>query len=176
MDQGGPEFRAVRVLASYPIDGPVQRDSRFIRVQALAGLQPGVDVLGDLSRHPVGDRPLAADDVPETGHLQRCGEMDGLVGQVTATRCVAEALKAAAKEGFDVVVSDLGLPDGSGLALMETLRERGLRRGIALSGFGMDDDIRRSLQAGFAAHFVKPVEIEKLLATLQEVAGDAPLP
>ena len=54
-------------------------------------------------------------------------------------------------------MSDLGLPDGNGHELMRKLGERGHRfPGIALSGYGMDDDLQRSREAGFATHLTKP--------------------
>ena len=67
------------------------------------------------------------------------------------------------------MVSDLGLPDGTGLELMERLRtEHGLT-GVALSGYGMEQDVRRSRDAGFAAHLVKPVNFEDLRRALQSL-------
>lgn len=80
---------------------------------------------------------------------------------VTATT-VAEALAAAAKESFDGVISDLGLPDGTGSELMEQLRDLYQLRGIALSGYGMQDDISRSHAAGFETHLIKPVDFAQL--------------
>ncbi len=80
---------------------------------------------------------------------------------VTATT-VAEALAAAAAGSFDGVISDLGLPDGTGAELMEQLRDRYHLRGIALSGYGMQDDINRSLAAGFETHLIKPVDFTQL--------------
>ncbi len=71
---------------------------------------------------------------------------------------------------FDLVVSDIGLPDGSGLTLMAQLRARyPALRGIALSGYGMEDDIRRSQQAGFLLHLTKPINFSSLTAAVQHV-------
>jgi signal transduction histidine kinase len=76
---------------------------------------------------------------------------------------VATALELAAAHEFDVVVSDLGLPDGTGVDMMNALRARGSTlQGIVLSGYGQDTDIARSLEAGFAAHLVKPLNSERL--------------
>ncbi len=88
--------------------------------------------------------------------LQRDGH------RVVAARTVALALEAAAHNPFDLVISDLGLPDGTGNELMEKLRADYGLRGIALSGYGMEEDLRRSRQAGFAAHIVKPIPIADL--------------
>lgn len=89
---------------------------------------------------------------------------------VTATT-LAEALSAAKKGSFDLVISDLGLPDGTGTELMRIVRARYGLRGIALSGYGMDDDRARSRQAGFAAHLTKPVDFEQLQRALNEVVA-----
>jgi PAS domain S-box-containing protein len=94
--------------------------------------------------------------------------------QVATAGSVAEALTLAADAGgaFDFVISDLGLPDGSGLDLMRELSARHGLRGIALSGYGMEDDIRQSLEAGFLKHLTKPVNLPVLQATLREVARE----
>jgi two-component system CheB/CheR fusion protein len=64
------------------------------------------------------------------------------------------------------VISDVGLPDGTGADLMAKLRTTGVR-GIAVSGFGMRADVERSLASGFAEHLVKPVSFEELEAAIQ---------
>ena len=80
------------------------------------------------------------------------------------------ALDLSAKEEFDVLISDLGLPDGSGIDLMQTLRSKRPLLGIALTGFGMEDDIRKSHDAGFKHHLVKPIDLNKLDSLIQEGA------
>jgi signal transduction histidine kinase/ActR/RegA family two-component response regulator len=75
---------------------------------------------------------------------------------------------------FDLIISDLGLPDGSGLDLVRQLKRRygsGGPKAIALTGFGMDADLRTSRDCGFEAHLVKPVPIEQLEAAVRQVAG-----
>ncbi|HEY3570195.1 MAG TPA: ATP-binding protein [Thermoanaerobaculia bacterium] len=92
--------------------------------------------------------------------------------QVTTARSVSQALAAAAeRDGFDLVISDLGLPDGSGIDLMRELSAHHGLRGIALSGYGMEEDVRQSLEAGFARHLTKPVSLPQLQAALREIAG-----
>ena len=75
-------------------------------------------------------------------------------------------------EAVDVVISDLGLPDRTGYQLVAELRERhrGLKA-IALSGYGMEDDIHRSLSAGFVDHLVKPVRPSQLKRVLAQVVS-----
>jgi signal transduction histidine kinase len=88
---------------------------------------------------------------------------------VHAASDVRSALEIAMKMHFDVLVSDIGLPDGNGHDLFRKLRADREIFGIALSGYGMEEDIRRSGEAGFAHHLVKPVDINKLDAIIQAV-------
>jgi CheY-like chemotaxis protein len=94
---------------------------------------------------------------------------------VTTAATVAEALEVASRQSFDLVVSDLGLPDASGLDLMRTLRDLYPMRGIALSGYGAAEDIAASREAGFDLHLTKPVDFARLLEAIDEVAA-APKP
>lgn len=84
---------------------------------------------------------------------------------VTAAN-VADALAAAEANVFDLVISDLGLPDGSGTELMQKLRATYGLRGIALSGYGMEEDVSRSNDSGFFTHLIKPVAIADLRRVL----------
>ena len=77
------------------------------------------------------------------------------------------ALHEASLQAFDLVLSDIGLPDGDGFSLMRKLRARYALRGISLSGFGMDDDLARSSDAGFLAHLTKPVSMSMLDRALE---------
>lgn len=89
--------------------------------------------------------------------------------RVTTADCVSKALDLASREQFDLLVSDIGLPDGSGLDLMRALRETCTIKGIALSGFGMEDDLRRSRDAGFHEHLTKPVSFQRLMQAVEEL-------
>ena len=82
---------------------------------------------------------------------------------------VASALKAADALKFDVLISDIGLPDGSGLDLIRQLKSRYPVKGIAVSGFGMEEDLNSSRSAGFSEHLVKPVDLGQLEMTLRKV-------
>ena len=81
------------------------------------------------------------------------------------------ALDLSANEEFDVLISDLGLPDGSGIDLMEKLNSKRPLLGIALTGYGMEDDIRKSHAAGFRHHLVKPIDLNRLDSLIQEGAA-----
>jgi two-component system, chemotaxis family, CheB/CheR fusion protein len=82
----------------------------------------------------------------------------------------AQALRALDSTGFDLLISDLGLPDKSGLDLMTGLRQRGNDiKSIALSGYGREDDVRRSQEAGFFRHLTKPVDADALMETVSKM-------
>lgn len=90
--------------------------------------------------------------------------------KLTAVDTVAKALEAAAHENFDLVVSDIGLPDGDGFELMRELRRRHTLQGLAISGYGMDVDLQRSREAGFVFHLTKPLNVELLDTTLVSIS------
>jgi PAS domain S-box-containing protein len=79
----------------------------------------------------------------------------------TAGSAVA-ALELASKEPFDIMVSDIGLPDVNGYELMKQIRAFYPIQGIAMSGYGMEDDLRKSREAGFSDHIVKPASLSQL--------------
>ncbi len=91
--------------------------------------------------------------------------------EVVAAGTVADALAQANVRSFDFLVSDVGLPDGDGYQLMAAIRKiQPNLRGIALSGYGMEDDLQRSHNGGFVSHLVKPVSISLLENALAQAA------
>ncbi|MFL6583676.1 MAG: ATP-binding protein, partial [Chthoniobacterales bacterium] len=82
--------------------------------------------------------------------------------KVATADSVGQALQLLDRARFDALISDIGLPDGTGCDLMRAAKERQGLRGIALSGFGMEEDIRRSKEAGFDHHLIKPVDFGDL--------------
>ncbi len=94
--------------------------------------------------------------------------------EVRAAASLAEARRAAATDSFEVLISDIGLPDGSGYDLMRELSSRQPVAGIALTGYGTEENVEQTLAAGFQVHLTKPVHvgaleeaIAKVLATLK---------
>lgn len=81
------------------------------------------------------------------------------------------AARAELVRPFDLLVSDIELPDGSGLDLMREVRGR--IPGFAISGFGSPDDVRMSLEAGFTLHLTKPVEVRRLDEAIARTLDEA---
>jgi two-component system CheB/CheR fusion protein len=118
-----------------------------------------------------GLRILLVEDHEDTANMMT--ELLGMHGhQVTIAQSVKSALAHAHDGQFDLLVSDLGLPDGSGLDILLALRQRGVQlRAIALSGYGMESDRKRTTEAGFAEHLVKPVAFRDLQAAILRVTS-----
>jgi CheY-like chemotaxis protein len=91
--------------------------------------------------------------------------------EVRVAGSLQSALAVAPDYNFDVLISDMGLPDGTGLDLMAKLCQDRSVRGIALSGYGMEEDVQRSRNAGYAEHLTKPVDIHKLDTAIQRVGS-----
>ena len=111
-------------------------------------------------------RILLVDD-----HVDTCEALKRLLTTsghtVTVRHDMRSALERAQNDQFDLLISDVGLPDASGVELMTRLRGNSSLRGIAISGFGTMADIEKSFAAGFSEHLVKPVNAEKLEAAIQ---------
>ncbi len=156
----------------------VNRGARFVvqLPQTLAVQQRGEAPQEESTAAP-GLRLLVVEDHRDTLHtLERLLKRRGYVVRTAAS--VAEGLEVAREYDFDVLVSDIGLPDGRGTELLEQLSQlRGQRPlSIAMSGFGMDEDLERSRRAGFSEHLTKPVEFPLLHQAIVRLApgGKAP--
>jgi len=113
-------------------------------------------------------RILLVDD-----HQDTCTALERLLVRrghlVAAAHNVRSAMETAARNPFDLLISDIALPDGTGTELMTYLRAISQMPGIAISGFGMNGDVEKSIEAGFSEHLVKPVKMENLEAAIDRV-------
>ena len=96
--------------------------------------------------------------------------------QITLAHSADQAVEKAAQEDFDLLISDIGLPDRSGYELMQELHVSKGLRGIALSGFGMEDDVKRAHEAGFAEHLTKPINFERLDEAIRNLLAEEACP
>jgi signal transduction histidine kinase len=119
-------------------------------------------------------RILLVDD-----HQDTCVALERLLVRrghlVAAAHNVRSAMETAARNSFDLLISDIALPDGTGTELMTYLHAISRIPGIAISGFGMNGDIEKSIDAGFAEHLIKPVKMENLEAAIDRVMATATL-
>lgn len=107
---------------------------------------------------------LVEDDQDTREIMQEVLEQNGFRVHVAASATEAKRLDVGE---IDLIVCDLGLPDQSGLELIVELQSRRRRPALALSGYGMESDVRASKAAGFDDHLVKPVDVDVLLKTLR---------
>jgi signal transduction histidine kinase/ActR/RegA family two-component response regulator len=91
--------------------------------------------------------------------------------EVSVARTVRDAIAEANRTPFDLLISDIGLPDGTGWDVIRQMPRRDMPA-IALTGFGMEQDVARSLAAGFTEHLTKPVNFQKLEAVIHTLAAD----
>jgi CheY-like chemotaxis protein len=91
---------------------------------------------------------------------------------IVPTNSVALALDILTREKFDLIISDIGLPDGNGVSLIHAVRTFCDAPAIALTGYGMREDVERCLNAGFNKHVTKPVTFEVLKQIIAEVCGN----
>ncbi|HWA88315.1 MAG TPA: response regulator [Opitutus sp.] len=126
-------------------------------------------------RNGVDGRPLRVLLIED--HEPTCTALADLLGrrhfEVLKAMSARQARAVAEREKFDFVISDVGLPDGNGCDLMGELRDRHGLAGIALTGYGMNDDLERSRAAGFVTHLTKPVSVQKLDEALALLTGAA---
>jgi signal transduction histidine kinase/CheY-like chemotaxis protein len=113
-------------------------------------------------------RLLLVDDHADTrGVLSRllakCGH------EVVTADSADKALKILEGGRFDALISDIGLPDCSGYELMREAKRRLSLKGIALSGLGMEEDVQRSVEAGFDCHLTKPINFQHLQSILENL-------
>jgi signal transduction histidine kinase len=123
---------------------PTQTDSPRFRLLVIEDHEPTMTVLARLLRR--------------NGH------------DVLTASTVKDALSLASTHTFDLVISDIGLPDGNGIDLMRQLTSDYGLRGIAMSGYGMAADRAQTKQAGFLEHLVKPIKFDQLDRVLREIA------
>jgi signal transduction histidine kinase len=113
-------------------------------------------------------RVLLVDDHHDTClSMKRMLERRGY--QITIAHSAEQAVEKVRTQEFDLLISDIGLPDRSGYELMREVRVNKRLPGIALSGFGSEEDVNQAREAGFAEHLTKPINFERLEKTIQSL-------
>ena len=127
--------------------------------------------MGNLSKHPICI--LVVDDHQDTAlvlrrALTRTGHQVMIAGSCDEGLAFAKSLQ------FDLLICDIGLPDGDGCEVMGHIRKLYPIKAIALTGYGMPADIERFSDAGFDAFLLKPVELTKLEAAIDKITAKLP--
>ena len=113
-------------------------------------------------------RVLLVDDHQDTCiGMKRMLERRGY--EITLAHSAEQAVEKVRTEEFDLLISDIGLPDRSGYDLMREVRLNKDLPGIALSGFGSEQDVNQAREAGFSEHLTKPINFERLEKTIQNL-------
>lgn len=158
-------------------DGPGHGAAFTIRLACAASPAHPAQAVSLAPAEAVPLRILLVEDHASTARV--ITRLLGEVGHhVHAVGSINSARLAFSGQKFDLLISDVGLPDGSGLDLMREIAAERPIPGIAISGYGMEQDIQASLAAGFAMHLTKPLELEKLLEGIHLAIsrGDRPAP
>src|SRR5712691_12389050 len=148
-DQGSTFSLELKTVPS-PVSGDgdgAQRDRRTVSEKDLV-----------VPRHR---RVLVVDDHHDTcTGMKRMLERRGY--EITVAHSAEQAVEKVRTQDFDLLISDIGLPDRSGYELMRELRSSKALPGIALSGFGTEQDVNEARAAGFSEHLTKPINFERL--------------
>ena len=160
------------LTATSPGDGQGATFNLMMKTVAPAQIEPPDCRLAGRDGKVPPLRILLVDD-----HADTCTAFANLLTRrghnVTIAKDLTSALRVVGSESFDLLVSDLGLPDGSGLELMEKFRARAGLPGIAISGYGTHADVEASLAAGFVQHRVQPVTFDQLQTTIEQAITGA---
>lgn len=142
------------------------KGSTFTVELALSPADPDEPLDGEAHHQPEQPRSplriLVIDDHEDTRKvIQMLLERKGYA--ISVAQSVQTALDVIAREELDLIISDIGLPDGTGIDVVRALAKQGRRiKAIALSGYGMEEDVQRSRDAGFFEHLTKPISIRRL--------------
>ena len=138
--------------------------------KAAEQVKPKPTELTRKSRGGVGVKILLVEDHNDTSRaLERLLERQGY--EVMTADSVASGLAAVRHEKFNLLVCDIGLPDGTGFQLIEEVRKHSRTPALALSGFGTEEDVAKSRLAGFEGHLTKPINFQKLEAAIWQLTS-----
>jgi signal transduction histidine kinase len=152
---------------------PLRADKALPEMREEPGPEPRPTF--DCPQELKGLRVLVVDDEHETRELLRY-LIEECEATVTTASSASEALTELERAPFDILVSDIGMPDIDGYALIRSVRalppeQNGRILAVALTAYARGEDRTKALRAGFTMHLAKPVEPSELLAVLAAVAG-----
>ena len=159
VQSSGKNQGAIFTVELNTVESPIERDGHG--EDRPVDRKPDVAVLSHR-------RVLLVDDHHDTClGMKRMLERRGY--QITIAHSAEQAVEKVRTQEFDLLISDIGLPDRSGYELMREVRLNKRLPGIALSGFGSEQDVNQAREAGFAEHLTKPINFERLEKTIQSL-------
>src|SRR6266568_4209132 len=162
----GKDQGATFSLELKTVPSPLSRDGDGTHQDRRAASEKEVAV-------PRHRRVLVVDD-----HQDTCTGMKMMLErrgyEITVAYSAEQAVQKAHNQDFDLLISDIGLPDRSGYELMREVRRSKALPGIALSGFGAEQDITEAHAAGFSEHLTKPINFERLEEAVRNLLDPEP--
>jgi signal transduction histidine kinase len=159
VQSSGKNRGAIFTVELNTVESPIERDGHGEERPTDRKPEPGV------ATHR---RVLLVDDHHDTClAMKRMLERRGY--QITIAHSAEQASEKVRTQEFDLLISDIGLPDRSGYELMREVKLHKRLPGIALSGFGSEQDVNQAREAGFAEHLTKPINFERLEKTIQSL-------
>jgi CheY-like chemotaxis protein len=125
----------------------------------------------DLSCVGVGSLKILMIEDHEDTAIVMARLLEDMGHTVVSADSVASAIDVLTREKFNLIISDIGLPDGNGVSLIHAVRAFCDAPAIALTGYGMSEDVERCLKAGFDKHVTKPVTFDTLQQIIAEVCA-----
>jgi len=154
--------------------GPGRGSTFSVGIPTVEPRQMHLDQILSAAANPPARRSykilLIEDHIDTARALARLLERGG--HRVTTCHTMTQALEQLEKEKFDLMLSDIGLPDGTGLDLIRRVRAISNLPALALSGFGMEEDVLSCREAGFDEHLTKPINFQKLECIIQRLMHD----
>ena len=143
------------------------------RIHPAARNNPAADCPPELS----GLRVLLVDDEADSRDLLKF-VLESCGAHITTAASAAEAMGKITSEKFDVLISDIGMPEEDGFSLIRKIRKLSADQGgavpaIALTAYARAEDRVQALRSGFQIHVAKPVESSELIAAVANLAGGA---
>jgi CheY-like chemotaxis protein len=172
-----------RAASTNAVDGSLRSNDMHRASRLQSGARPALSQMSQfdnprLEIHESGEtaqlRILIVDDDADTARLM-CRLLRKREYAVRSAATIRSAVEQVGLGPVDLLISDIALPDGSGLDLMRQLGAGRSLMGIAISGHGDDSDVAASLAAGFARHMMKPIDFDELLFEVQAQAQRAGL-
>lgn len=106
--------------------------------------------------------------VEDHGDTRRtlAGLLSGIGHEISTADCKQAALEIVESKHFDVILSDINLPDGTGYDVISQAKRTHTLKGVAISGLDKNEDLLRSKEAGFDFHLIKPLDFAELCGIL----------